>query len=91
MNFWDVHGIGFLIALLFFPRLTMLFAGICSIWSGVLFWFGWVLAPRLTVAVLATTVYWDTNSILCVFTWIWAMGGESIEKRKIQNRSRCNR
>ena len=38
----------------------------------VLFWIGWVLTPRLVVAILATTFYWDTNPILCVLAWIYA-------------------
>lgn len=86
INFWDVHGIFFIIFLCFFPRLTMLFTGICSTFSGVLFWVGWVFAPRLTVAILATMVYWTHNPVLCVWTWIWALGGESTEKSAVKNR-----
>jgi hypothetical protein len=52
MSFWDVHGIWFIIAMFFFPRLTLLFS----------------------------SSYWDTNRILVVLTWIWALGGESAEK-----------
>jgi hypothetical protein len=80
MSFWHVHGIFFLIFIFFFPRLTMLLTGICFAWSGVLFWLGWVFAPRLTVAILTTTVYWHTNPILCVLAWFWALGGETLEK-----------
>lgn len=78
MNFWDVHGILFIICMFFFPRLTMLFA---TPWGGCLWWLGWVFAPRLTVAIIATYVYWDTNTVLVVFTWIWAFMGEGVEKR----------
>jgi len=81
MDFWDVHGLFFIIFMMFFPRLTMLFSGVCGAWSGLLFWIGWVLAPRLTVACLATTVYWDTNPIICVFAWLWCLGGEYSEKQ----------
>jgi hypothetical protein len=81
MNFWDVHGILFIAFMLFFPRLTMLLTGICLMpFAGILFWIGWVLVPRLTVAVLATTFYWHTNTILVILTWFWALGGESTEK-----------
>jgi hypothetical protein len=80
MNFWDVHGIFFIFFLALFPRLTMLITGICFAWSGAWFWIGWFLAPRLTIAILATTVYWPTNPVLCVFTWLWALGGETAEK-----------
>jgi len=81
INFWDLHGWFFIFFLFFFPRLTMLFTGICSVWSGVWFWIGWVLAPRLTVAIMATMVYWHSNMILCIITWLWALGGESTEKK----------
>ena len=84
MDFWHVHGIWFIIFMCFFPRLTMLFAGICfGPFSGILFWIGWLLTPRLTVAILATIVYFHTNPVLCVFTWLWALGGESAEKKAI--------
>jgi hypothetical protein len=78
MSFWDVHGIWFIIAMFFFPRLTLLFSSVAT--GGFLWWLGWLLTPRLLVAVLATSSYWDTNRILVVLTWIWALGGESAEK-----------
>ena len=81
MSFWAVHGIFFIFFLFFFPRLTMLFTGIAFAWSGFLFWLGWVFAPRLTVAILATNVYWHTNPVLCILAWLWALGGETAEKR----------
>lgn len=81
MDFWDVHGIVFLFFMAIFPRLTMLFTGICfAPFAGILFWIGWVLVPRLTVAILATNFYWETNTVLVVFTWLWALGGEGAEK-----------
>jgi len=79
MNFWDVHGIGFIICLCFFPRLTILFAVITT--GGIFWWLGFILTPRLLVAILATTTYWDTNTFLVILTWIWAIGGESTEKK----------
>ena len=86
MGFWEVHGILFIICMLFFPRLTMLFSGIFMSWISPLFFFGWLLVPRITVAILATCVYWTTNPVLCVFTWLWALGGESTEKNVIKKR-----
>ena len=81
-DFWQYHSWLFILAMFFFPRLTMLFGGICSMaFAGVLFWFGWVLAPRLTVAIIATFLYFPTNPVLCVFTWLWALSGESAEKQ----------
>jgi hypothetical protein len=83
-NFWDVHGFWFLLFMFFFPRLTMLFA---TTWGGLLWWLGWLLVPRLQVAILATSYYWDTNQVLCVFTWIWALCGESGEKEVVRRNS----
>lgn len=37
-------------------------------------WFGWLVAPRIYAAIIATTLYWDTNPTLCVITWIVALG-----------------
>ena len=78
MNFWDVHGLLFLICMFFFPRLTLLFSSVPI--GGIFWWLGWVFAPRLLVAILATTAYWHTNMILVIMTWFWALGGESAEK-----------
>lgn len=79
VNFWDTHSILFVIAMFFFPRLTMLFA--TSFGGGLLYWIGWLLAPRVTVAIIATMLYADTNLVLVVLSWFWALGGESSEKR----------
>ena len=81
MNFWDVHGVWFIIFLCCFPRLTMLATGIFMSWINPLFFLGWMFVPRITVAILATTCYWNTNSTLCVFTWLWAVWGDSSEKK----------
>ena len=84
IDFWTVHGWGFIFCMCLFPRLTMLFTGICSmVFSGPLFWVGWVFAPRITVALIASLLYFNTNPIVCVFAWLWALGGESSEKRSI--------
>jgi hypothetical protein len=87
------HWFWFMFFMAFFPRLTMLFTGICTAgWSHiVLFWFGWVLTPRLTVAILATFFYFHTNPVVCIFTWLWALGGEGAEKKAARRRSNGNR
>lgn len=59
---------------------------VCSTF-GVLGWLGWVFMPRLTVAIIATSKYWDMNPVLVVFTWLWALGGESSEKRTVAGRA----
>lgn len=61
----------------------MLFATTAG--GGLLYWLGWLLAPRLTVAILATTYFWETNTILVIITWIWALTGESGEKTCAKN------
>jgi hypothetical protein len=77
MNYWQVHGVLFLIAATFVPRLAMLFA--VSVPFGWLAWLGWLFAPHLTVAILATTFYWQTNPVLCVIAWFIALGGTAGE------------
>jgi hypothetical protein len=78
VDFWEVHGVLFILFMFFFPRLTLLFSSVA--FGGFLWWLGWVIAPRLLVAILATTSYWETNTILVVLTWFWAIGGEGAEK-----------
>jgi len=87
INFWDLHGLLFVFFMCFFPRLTMLFAtAVGSTFGGPLFWIGWLLVPRLTVAIIGTTLYWDTNPIVCILSWLWALGGESSEKKVVVNK-----
>ncbi|MFH1098445.1 MAG: hypothetical protein V1723_00745 [Candidatus Uhrbacteria bacterium] len=78
MDFWQVHGILFLFAITLFPRITMLVVGTVSSF-GLLGWLGFILGPHLTVAILATMVYWDTNPVLCIIAWVVAIGGTSGE------------
>lgn len=84
-NFWDFHGIFFLIFITAFPRLTLLFSGVAT--GGILWWVAWVFAPRLLVAVLATLAYWNQNPLLVVISWLIALGGESSEKFVVVRRS----
>ena len=81
MDFWDVHGIWFIIFMFFFPRLTLLFSSVA--FGGLFWWLGFIFTPRLLVAILATTAYWETKQILVVLTWFWALGLESAEKRML--------
>ncbi|WP_250626278.1 hypothetical protein [Pinirhizobacter soli] len=83
MNFWDVHSWGFIVAMCIFPRLTLLFSSVVS--GGVLWWLGWLIAPRLLVAILATSAYWETNPVLVSVTWLWALIGEGLEKGTVAN------
>lgn len=83
MNFWDAHGLAFVILLAVFPRLTLLLSSVAS--GGALWWLGWLVAPRILVAVLASTNYWDSNPYLVAFTWAWALLGEGGEKTAASN------
>lgn len=89
MDFWQVHGIFFLIFITFFPRLTMLFATAVSF--GLLGWIGWLFAPHLTVAILATQYYWQTNPILCIIAWFIALAGTGGEYKMVQAGGRRRR
>lgn len=81
MDFWDIHGILFLFFATFFPRLTMLFA--VSVPFGFLAWLGWVFAPHITIAVLATEYYWTTNPVLCIIAWFIAFAGTGGETKVV--------
>ena len=83
MDFWSVHGWMFLLCMAVFPRITMLVA--TNIIFGPLAWIGWLLAPRLTCAIFATSIYWSHNTVLVVLTWIWALGGEFTEKKLVKD------
>lgn len=85
MNFWYVHGVLFVVFMFFFPRLTLLFSTVAA--GGILWWVGWLVAPRLLVAILATDAYWRANPVLVVLAWFWALGGEGAEKRIVHVRT----
>ncbi len=77
-NYWDVHGVFFLVFITIFPRLTLLFSSVP--FGGLFWWMGFFFAPRLLVAILATVAYWNTNKFLVIVSWLLAVGGESSEK-----------
>ena len=76
-NFWSNNSFILLIGLTLFPRLSLLF---CNIPGTILFWIGWFVFPRITIAIFATFFYSSTNPILVILSWIIALGGESAEK-----------
>lgn len=82
ISFWQVHGVLFLFFMCFFPRLTLLFSSVP--FGGIFWWLGFFFAPRLLVAILATINYWQTNPILIILTWCWALSGETAEKKGAQ-------
>jgi hypothetical protein len=83
-NFWEFHGILFLVFISFFPRLTLFFSSVP--FGGLFWWLGFIFAPRILVAVLATINYGKQNPVLVVISWIVALSGESTEKYYVRNR-----
>jgi hypothetical protein len=84
VDFWERHGIFFLIFITVFPRLTLLFSSVA--FGGVLWWLGFLFMPRILVASLATVAYFHTNPVLVVISWLAAFGGEVFEKWGIGGR-----
>jgi len=89
VNYWQMHGVLFLICIAIFPRLTLLFSSVP--FGGLFWWLGWLFAPRLLVALLATVAYWNNNKILVLLAWLFAIGGESTEKYYVHRRARVVR
>ena len=84
-DFWTLHGFFFLVFISIFPRLTLLFSSVA--FGGIFWWLGFIFAPRLLVAILATVSYWNTNKVLVIIAWLFAVGGESSEKYFIHRRT----
>lgn len=82
-DFWDVHGVWFIVFMSIFPRITMLVS--TTVGGGFLYWIGWIFAPRLTVAILATYCCGHTNTFIVVMCWIWAFAGDTTEKSFVAN------
>ena len=85
-SFWDNHGFFFLFCITAFPRLTLVLSSIA--FGGLFWWMGLIFAPRILVAILATTAYWNENPILVVISWLIAFSGESTEKYVVTKKTR---
>ena len=85
-NYWDRHGVFFLLFITLFPRLTLLFSSVAA--GGVLWWLGFIFTPRLLVALLATVAYWEANPVLVLLSWMVACSGELGEKYVVSDRVR---
>lgn len=85
MNFFQHHEVITLICLAIFPRLTLLIASFVT--GGLLWWLGWIFAPRLLIAILAIP-FFDANPVLVIIAWLLAFSGTSWEYRTV---SRYNR
>lgn len=75
MDFFEKYSLLTLLGLAFFPRITMF---ILLPWSGVFYVLGWIFAPHVVVAVLALN-YWETNPLLVVGAWCFAVIGTAFE------------
>jgi hypothetical protein len=88
-NYWENHGVFLLIFITIFPRLTLLISSIP--FGGLFWWLGFIFAPRLLVAILATMTYWEVNPVLVVISWLVAISGESGEKSVLNTQVRVVR
>jgi hypothetical protein len=86
INYWDKHGVFFLIFITFFPRLTLLVSSVP--FGGFFWWLGFIFLPRVLVASLATVAYFHTNPFLVTMSWLLALGGEVFEKWGMTSRKR---
>tara|TARA_B100000029_G_C17231910_1_gene835682 strand:+ start:322 stop:633 length:312 start_codon:yes stop_codon:yes gene_type:complete len=77
-DFWSNHNIIFLIGLTLFPRISLFF---CNINFSIFTLFGWLIIPRITIAVFATIYYLNSNPILVLLSWFFALSGETVEKK----------
>lgn len=85
LSYWQVHGVavgmvlGLCLAII--PRITTFFLLVLTSFAsgGVLWWLGWLFLPHFLVAGLATLTYWDTNPMLVLLAWIWALIGTGAE------------
>lgn len=80
-DYFEKHGLLFLIFITLFPRLTLFFSSVAS--GGIIWWLSWLFVPRVLVATLATFSYFQTNPILVTISWLVAFGGEGFEKRSL--------
>jgi len=86
INFWQKHGVFFLVFITFFPRLTLLFSSVA--FGGFFWWLGFFFLPRILIAALATVAYFHTNPVLVTISWLIALGGEVFEKWGITGRKK---
>ena len=88
LSFWEnwnlLGGLVLCFLCATFPRIAMIVAclagGLGVSLAGVM---GWIFIPRISIAIIATVNYFDTNPILCIVAWIILLGGEGAEKRAL--------
>lgn len=80
-SFWKHHNLIQLIGWVCFPRMMFWFFSVIT--GGAWFWVGVLFAPYIMAAYWATQYYWDTNPVLCVFAWIFAVLGSIGESKTV--------
>jgi hypothetical protein len=88
-NYWDHHGVWFLIFITLFPRLTLLFSSVP--FGGFFWWLGFFFSSIFLVSILATIAYWNQNPVLVLISWLVTLGGESGEKYYISTKTTFHR
>ena len=72
MDFWTSHSIMFVIGLIVAPRVVLLYFGsIQPLQIPPIL--GFMFVPRMFLASLMTTAWFDTNTMLVVICWIIAI------------------
>ena len=86
MDFFDahLHPIWYLIGWILFPRIMFWF--VSAITGGFGFWLGVFFCPYIMAAYWATHYYWDTNPVLCILVWIYALIGSSGETKTVSTK-----
>ena len=83
-SFFEIHTFFpiLMLALMVFPRFTMLVGALFGFLysGGLVFWLGWLILPRITIAMVASFSYWEVNPLLVMITWIWCLTAETGEK-----------
>lgn len=77
MNFWDHHGVFFLLGMLFFPRITGIFFSFFT--PGPIFWIFYFFCPRILTAIVACHYYWATNPLLCILAILLVVIEEDLD------------
>ncbi len=85
MGYWSYHpdlfGLILLGLLMILPRFSLFGLSFFGTLGISFFGFiGWITFPRLTIAIIATDTFWQTNRFLCIVAWISAGTFEFAEK-----------
>lgn len=86
VDFFQRHGVLFLVFISLFPRMTLLFSSVAT--GGLFWWVGFFFCPRVLVAAIATAKYFETNPFLVVVSWVVAVAGETMEKKGLAGKNK---